>query len=300
MRRPGRIHRVVGHSHEGSALLLVLFACLGVAIAVQTLTTVVLCAERALADESTGRLHAGQKDEGLAVVRGHMLGSWLPQPWTEVTAVPNEVQGRVRGRDGIDLPIAALVATRVVLGPNRVSPWLQVDEAAAGSPLDDVFSGGTARVHLVEAFVGPAPGDGCVVTQSGSEWRLDDGWRLVGRGLTAWGSGVLWMAAAPGETVSLPEECGGKNPDSPMLVVLSGGGDLDAREQGDLYGVLVVDGGSLLLEGTVLHGAAFVTDTVALGTSGSVRYSQRLLRWATDRSICRVRLVPGSRWESTE
>ncbi len=85
-----------------------------------------------------------------------------------------------------------------------------------------------------------------------------------------------------------------------MLVVVTGGADLDARDRGDLFGVLVVDEGSVRLDGTVLHGAVFATGDVALGQTGQILYSPQVLRWATDRSLRRVRLVPGTRWEVVE
>jgi hypothetical protein len=320
-----------GRGQEGSALLLVLFACLAVAVAVQTLATVELCAERALDDEAVGRSHNAEKDEGLARVRSHILASWRPLPWATVTDAPNEVQAQVsdleggmgwvmrvdvrqspqvsrmvtsawleRGRDGIDLPLAALVAGGVILDLNRVTPWLEVDTADPGSSPGVPASDITATAYLVEPSEGHPPGEGCLVTESSQEWRLDEGWKLLGSSDTAAGSGVLWMSARPGQTVSLPEGCGGESADAPVLAVLTGGGDLDLREHGDLYGVVVVDEGSLLLEGTVLHGAAFVTGTATLGARGSLRYCRPILRWATDRSLRRVRLLPGSRLEGTE
>jgi hypothetical protein len=79
--------------------------------------------------------------------------------------------------------------------------------------------------------------------------------------------------------------------------VLAGGATLDARDQGDLYGVLVVDGGSVLLDGTVVHGAVFASGRVSLGISGQVLFARDMLRWATDRSLSRARLLPGTRRE---
>jgi hypothetical protein len=55
--------------HAGSALILVLFACLATAVVLQSLCTVLLIAERALVDESVGRERLGEKDEGLAILR---------------------------------------------------------------------------------------------------------------------------------------------------------------------------------------------------------------------------------------
>ena len=82
-----------------------------------------------------------EKDDGLAALRGYALTSWGPAPWTLVRPGPHAVEGRLsaleeecdwalnatvrqqpdvsrlmtsawveRGRDGIDLPLAALVA----------------------------------------------------------------------------------------------------------------------------------------------------------------------------------------------
>jgi hypothetical protein len=332
LRRLGAVSGATsGRGQQGSALLLVLFACLAVAVAIQTLAAVVLCAERAVVDESVGRSRASEKDEGLAIARSQMLAAWLPLPWSTVIEAPSEVQARVsaiegglgwvmrvdvrqppemsqfvtsawleRGRDGIDLPLAAMVATRVILDPERVSPWLEVDATALGFGPGPPDSDITARAYLVEPPAAPVSGEDCVVKELGEEWRLDEGWRLLGRSSTAPEPGVLWMSSRPGETVGLPEDRGGQSADAPLLAVVSGGGDLDLRDQGDLYGVVVVDGGALLLEGTVLHGAAFVTGAATLGANGSVRYCRPILRWATDRSLRRVRLVPGSRAEGTE
>jgi hypothetical protein len=331
MTRQGVAQRLGERGEEGSALLLVLFACLAAAIAIQTLATVELCAERALVDERVGRSHAAEKDQGLALVRSQILASWRPQPWAEVSDAATDLQARVselegslgwvmrvdvrqppevsrmvtaawleRGRDGIDLPLAALVAKRIILDPDRLTAWLEVDALDARSSPDAAAPDTSATAYLVELPAVQEPGVGCRVTQSSEEWRLDEGWKMLGTSCTAPGARVLWVSARPGETVGFPRDRGGRSADDPLLAVVSGGGDLDLRDLGDLYGVVVVDGGSLLLEGTVLHGAAFVTGTATLGAFGSIRYSRPILRWATDRSLCRVRLVPGSRSERTE
>ena len=62
----------------------------------------------------------------------------------------------------------------------------------------------------------------------------------------------------------------------------------------------MIDDGSVALDGTTLHGAVFATGSVDLGETGRVVYNRSILRWATDRSLVRTRLVPGSRWEGTE
>ncbi|HLA82791.1 MAG TPA: hypothetical protein VJP78_14445, partial [Thermoleophilia bacterium] len=89
-------------------------------------------------------------------------------------------------------------------------------------------------------------------------------------------------------------------PDEPALVVLTGGATLDARDRGDFYGILVADRGSVLLDGTVVHGAVFASGTVDLGEMGQVLFAPRILRWAGDGSLKRARLMPGTRWEGME
>jgi hypothetical protein len=49
-----------------------------------------------------------------------------------------------------------------------------------------------------------------------------------------------------------------------------------------------------------VHGAVFATDTLDLGETGHIFFSRSVLRWATDRSLVRVRLVPGTRKEGME
>jgi hypothetical protein len=84
------------------------------------------------------------------------------------------------------------------------------------------------------------------------------------------------------------------------LVVVVGGASLDARGLGERWGVIVVDGGDVRLDGTRLHGGVFATCTVDFGAGGAVAFSRTVVRWATDRSLVRVRLVPGSRRETLE
>ncbi len=97
-----------------------------------------------------------------------------------------------------------------------------------------------------------------------------------------------------------PEEMGNGAPDRSVMVILTGGADLDLEHRGDWYGVIIVDDGSLRLDGTTVHGALFASGRVDLGETGCVVFSPPILRWATDRSLCRARLVPGTRWEGTE
>jgi hypothetical protein len=135
----------------GSALILVLFACLATAVVLQSLCNVLVIAERALVDESVGRERLGEKDQALALLRQQALTSWQPSGWTAIGAGEGGGEGAgealgegviaelpdsggwvmsatvrqdpsisrltvaawlERGRDGIDLPLAATVAER--------------------------------------------------------------------------------------------------------------------------------------------------------------------------------------------
>ncbi len=148
-------------SEAGSILILVLFACLAIAVSLQALSTVVLCAQRAVADESSGRARLTERDEALRLLRQQALASWETLPWTVVKTEPKPVEGRIaelpdsegwvmkatarhaptasrlmtsawleKGRDGVDLPLAALVAGTVTVAAGRESPWLGIDSGA--------------------------------------------------------------------------------------------------------------------------------------------------------------------------
>jgi hypothetical protein len=106
-------------------------------------------------------------------------------------------------------------------------------------------------------------------------------------------AGVAFLEGGPGEAVRLvrPNAAG---EDTPVLVVVTGGADLDATGAGDLTGVLVVDGGGVHLEGTRLHGAAVCSGVADLGATGTIDFSLPVFRWATDRSLRLTRLVPGT------
>ena len=276
-----------------------------------------------------------EKDEALAVLRQRALAKWQPIPWTIVRAEPNAVEATVselpesggwvmgaaarqaptvsrlttaawleRGRDGIDLPLAALVAEAVTATAGREDSWMEL-EGAVG--------------HVVMPAVEPLLGAGCSLVSLPIPWHLDPGWRALGSvpsidggeasqqeaatareaAAVAPGPGAIVLNGRFGGTEAIPAGRG-LTPESPALVVLFGGATLDARYRGDFYGVIAVDDGSVLLDGTTLHGALFVTGTVSLGYSGRLAFSRSILRWATDRSLSRARLVPGTRWEGIE
>jgi len=325
----------------GSALLLVVFACIAVAVVIQAISTVILCAEGAVIDEYVGRKRLAEKDEGLAALRQQALTLWEPRGWGDVGqadglghetgegalwGIPDSggwtlnaairqapAVSRLtasacleRGRDGVDLPLAAAVAEMLTATPGRSVPWVE----GAGAPLaggDGVGSGLESAIYVVHALGQPLLGPGCTEVALAAPWRLDGGWadlgsggREAGEAELSPGAGVVWVEGRFGRSETLPEGIGGQNPDEPILVLVTGGATLDARDKGDVYGVLVVDDGSLLLDGTIVHGAVLVTGRIDLGDSGRLIYTPSILRWATDRSLNRVRLVPGTRAEGME
>ena len=326
---------------RGSIVLFVLFVCLAVAVVVQTLTVVILCADRSLKAEIDGRARVEEKDEALATLRLRVLSEWGAMPWT-VIAQTAGVQGTLsevpdsggsalaasvrhtadaspvvvsawleRGRDGPDLPLVGLVAGSVTWVSGRPSPWLQVDpagEAGAGG----VRPGTGPTGYLVTQPADPLLAEGVTLGSITASWRLDEGWRRLAAdhahtpgepagsvSAMAAVAGVTFLCGRPGESVPLPSGWGGA-PGSVALLMVTGGADVDARDRGDLYGVIVVDEGNVALDGTVLHGALFAGDRVDLGSTGAVAFSEPILRRVTDRSLVRTRLVPGTRTETVE
>jgi hypothetical protein len=336
-------------NERGSIALFVLFVCLGVAALVQTISVIAMCADRAILAEDSGRARMEEKDEGLAVLRRNASRVWAPMSWTVVRPGPGEVEGSLvelpdsqgwqfaastrqgpdlsritvsarleRGRDGLDLPLAALVAADVTAAPDRSSPWLE-----AGAPTEGGGPTGGAAANRPLGYLATRPeplmvGPGVITETLISPWKLDAGWLAFFRaealeranesGATRRSSPTDGLAAGPrvyvvdGEgraTVPLPDGWG-LSADSPDLVIVSGGASLECRYRGDLYGVIVVNEGGAALEGTRVHGAVFVTGRVDFGNSGGLVFSLPILRWATDRSLVRTRLLPGSRWERVE
>ena len=314
----------------GSVLLFVLFGCLGVAVVIQTLCAVVVCGERALTEEASGRRQLAERDDGLAIMRLGALETWEAGPWRILKTEPAVVSGQVteiengegwvlqadvrldpplsgiatsawleRGRDGVDLPLAAMVATSVGFSPERVSPWMRAEADVSGS------GSGPGRATEPTGYVIDQPqsqllGEGCSLVELTQPWNLDEGWRSLDATSAHLGPRVIVLSGEEGEMVGLPADLDGSIPESPFMVLAVGGADLDARGRGDLYGVLAVDEGSALLDGTILHGAVFAGGCVDFGDCGCLVSCRAILRWATDRSLERVRLAPGTRWEGTE
>ena len=211
-----------------------------------------------------------------------------------------------RGRDGMDLPLAAAVAASVSTPVGRTKPWLESD-AGDGQASDQ------AACYLQGPVDSSLLGPGCAAGKISNQWRLDPGAVELLGAIDVVGeagrqvdpavhpaSGVVVLEGGPGTTVRLPTGTGGTSANEPVLAVVTGGAALDLTGLGDLFGVAVANGGTIMLDQTTLHGAAYATQTLDMGTTGQIRFSRNILRWATDRSLVRARLMPGTREEGTE
>jgi hypothetical protein len=313
-----RLRRNCGEN--GSIVLFVLFVCLAVAVVVQALSAVVLCADRGLEAESYGRARMEEKDQMLASLRQRLLGDWGAVPWSLI-GEKSEVQGRVaevadsggwvvavsawhepavspitvsawveRGRDGIDLPPWAGCGKRFVASKFSVD---HIDGRDRGRR--DVRRPATALVGGAAALLAGQPA-----------WPNDNGvWLDDGSGLSCelkgvertGGDGASWVRRG-GQPVSARSGWG-------TTGTTRGGGFADdppsvGREAprltpatGDVYGV-IGERRSVVLEGTrirrhVRHGR---TD---FRMSGAVFSRGLFFRPPTDRSC--ARLVPGTRGE---
>ncbi len=300
-------------------MLVMLFACVAAAVCVQVLAFIVICGERALSIENVGRERLSNQDAGLDVLRREAVDRWAATEWRDLGDGRAGLTGRLtgiegsegwamqaevaeeaeaprirttgwveRGRDGIDLPQAGIVAESIHAGAGRITPWLVCEQ------------GSTAMAWCGRGVSEPAPvGPGCSVTAMSREWSLDEGWRAALTGKSLSGERVKVIDGSDGRLVSLAEELPQNGSDAPVVVAVLGGADVDARWLGDLYGVVMVDGGSILLDGTIVHGAVFASESVDFGLAGQVNFCRATLSWASDASLRRTRLVPGTRGEGT-
>jgi len=261
--------------------------------------------------EEDGRESLGALDMALLDAAGQAGRAWTPAPvpsagGLEVTllsdqagpewllAVARAATGSLtvtaaveRGRDGLDLPLAAVVGSRLVFVTPRLEP-----------PVADGTGASGGEVALLEAQADLLAWPGMVLRLLAVPWGLDEGTRLrLQFGALEAPAGHVRVIPGGGPAVVFIEPGAGTDPADPFVMVALGGADIDASGRGDLFGVLVSDGGSIALEGTRLHGAAFATGDVRLGQTGQVLFDRALVRQATDRSTVRVRLQPGSRRE---
>src|SRR5512140_2963733 len=71
------------HRERGSILLFTLFVCLAIAVVIQTLSVVVICAQRGRDVENAGRGLLAATDGALAGVRQRLAADWAPFGRTE-------------------------------------------------------------------------------------------------------------------------------------------------------------------------------------------------------------------------
>jgi hypothetical protein len=152
-----------------------------------------------------------------------------------------------------------------------------------------------ARVLSGTPGVSDLLGEG-VVMEGGASWSLTSILPLP-EGSTGGDSPLV--VVPPGRSVgtilsgALADR--GLTAETPVVLVALGPDPLDARDRGDLFGVIVGGAGGVLLEGTVLHGAVITEGILDFGANGQVEFDATLLEWARRNSIVRTRLMPGSR-----
>lgn len=314
-------------SQSGSAVLFALFACITVAVSIQVLALAVICCERALADEVSGRRELAAVDTALARLSGLGRVAWGSTPWTPVQGSRTSLDARLlattegpdwvlraevaqssvptavvdsalleRGRDGLDLPLEAVVARCVRATEGRSTPWLETTGAESGENSEAL----PAYAYVESVQGAQIVGEQCSVRRLETGWSLGEGWEKAMECGAVWGPDVVLISGSEGRTIRLQREAGLGTSERPALVVITGGADLDARDMGALWAVVVADQASVLVDGTVVHGAIFASESADLGGSGQVVYDSEVLRWAVDRSFERTRLVQGTRVEGTD
>jgi hypothetical protein len=326
--KPGVLGRVASRhgswDSSGSVVLFALFVCLAIAASVQSLAVVALCCERARSDEAAGRRRLADIDVSLAELTGLAGGHWMPASmdfdgyslgplkgrlvesgdspeWVLQAEVADDTTERQavtsalveRGRDGLDLPRAAVVAGSLRAASGRAKPWMV---AGAEGPGGEEMAVAYAKSVVEPQAIGP----NCLVKYTTREWGLGDGWVEALKTDRLFGPRVFVVTGQKGEVVSPPSQIEESSRESPVLVVGIGGVSIDLREVGEFWGVVVAEGGSVQLDGTVVYGAVLAGDCVEFGEIGQLVYCSDVLLWATDRSLERVRLVPGTRLENTE
>lgn len=325
-------HRKWLWGSRGSAVMIVLLSCLALAVVLQTTFAVIVCADRAIAEEKQGRSSAAERNKALSSLAVRCATSWqatttdiwigsctgavtaLAQPsdWVVGATVRQSLSGGTladrawieRGRDGVDLPLAGVVADELTAAAGRTTCWVDREDESATADGGRDTSAPVCYLSRAPGSVGIL-GEGCAVANLDAKWRFSDGWPGTGeekaKSRLAWTEAVRVVRQDFG-TVLAPDDLGqyGKVAGEPCLVILTGGANLDARNLGEFYGVIVVDQGSVQLDGTVVHGAVFASETVSLGESGEIKFSPAVLRWATDRSLRRTRLVPGTHSQGME
>jgi hypothetical protein len=323
----GRERRRRRRGARGSALLFVLLVCLGSSLLMLAVAAALMSGGRAIADETAGRLRWQETERALGLLAQAAAQDWaagpVALPANGQVSVSGELvkaaggdglQGLVtaslpggnlrlgaeieRARDGFDLPDAAVVATQLLAPPGRDTAWIADVENVAAEETGTGPGDTSVEVVLLTPPLAPLWGQGCSLRLASQPWSMDPGSlaRLDQAGQSG-SPGLLVLKGSPGSHLALPHAAAGGSALEPLLVLATGSPVLDATSRGDLYAVIVADGGTVRLEGTRVHGAVFATGTVDLGQEGQVLFDRAIWRSATDRSCTRTRLLPGTRSE---
>ncbi len=152
-------------AEQGAILLFVLFVAVALAVLAQALSVAVVSVQRARDAENTGRDLLAEKGLALLGERDRLLAEWAPHEWSPVDDGMSEVSTLVetipdggewaldasathapetsplvlsawveRGRDGLDLPIAGLVASGATWTEGRETACVDAETAAAARP----------------------------------------------------------------------------------------------------------------------------------------------------------------------
>lgn len=320
----------------GSILLTALLISLGTALLVVGLAGAVGLARSGREAEEEGRRLLWKAEQGLTHAVALAESAWEPgrvEPANGLTVTLAPVSGTSgrllratatvrgssstcevsavveRGADGLDLPWRAAVAGSLDWDMSRTEPLVSREaQPAAPERSPEVpavteeggVPGALAPVRVTVARVGSAPlFEENVILEVGRSWTLDAGTAAPARE----GTGGVWVLAAPPgfsvRQVVSPDgrRLLGSSGETPVVLIATGGGPLDAAGLGELYGVILAGLGGVDLEGTVLHGAVFTEGALRFGATGQVVFNEGILDWARYRSMTRVRLVPGTRQE---
>jgi hypothetical protein len=215
-----------------------------------------------------------------------------------------------RGSDGLDLPCRAATCLELIFSPGRSRPLI----ALAYPPTGGVGAGtivppgldrtrgpyDPARVTVAQGEIASILGAGLidegVSLEQGPSWDLDPLLPLPdGRDGAAPGLLVVPVGKDIGSLLGATQTGLGLSPEQPVVLFSPGPGPLDARDCGDLYAVLLSGAGGVLLDGSILHGAAMTEGVLDLGGEGQILFDSHMLEWARHACIVRTRLMPGTR-----
>ncbi|GAB4246003.1 MAG: hypothetical protein Kow00122_02970 [Thermoleophilia bacterium] len=294
-------------------LLIVLVLCLGAAVVLGTWASVGAVEAGVLDTEREGRARLQAAEDGLTQLAARAQDAWGPETYPlspqgegrlaadenadilhgevrmdAADGAPDLVADLERGRDGLELPRCALAAAELRFAAGRTEAAV-IGDGAEGDPV---------TVRLGSALFSGELVRGSVTVPAAGGWALDEGTLLLlqeaGRGGAA---SVVSITSSVGGWATLPAGELGRSGERPAIVLVTGGAGLDLSGAGDVYGVVLVDGGDLRFDGATVHGLVMVEGYADAGVSGRIVYSESVRSWARFASLTRVRLVPGSRRE---